>query len=420
MLATLKKFMFALSGSSIMQVATLLCALIVANMFGPVGLSKFGIVQNTITTIASVLPFGLGYTAINFINKNRHDGFGLAVANFAFQICMITSLLATLLLLVTSVPFSEQFFSDRSLYIFVIFAAVGLPFAAISFIQYGLLNGYEAYRDIAKTGFISATATVAFVFAGTFVGGLYGAIAGFLLTLVIRAALLQHSLNRHCTIQYALPSRETWRKIKHFAIPAGLAGLSLTPSTWFANSLLIKYEGLEAQGVMMAALTVRMAISFIPQQLSTVLLPQYIQSEGEPQRQHLLRMLRYAGLLTGSTLGLCAIAFILREPLIGAFGDGFNADPVIFGLLLLSVTIEAMALPLSYFYARREQMWRYLFTFTYPKDFTLVIASLILVPQQGAMGLALAYVIAIAVGFALLGLTSFWSYVSNRSATVKA
>lgn len=411
MLATLKKFTQALSGSSIMQLATLACALIVANMFGPLGLSKFGIVQTTITTIASVLPFGLGYTAINYINKNRDDGLGLQVASFAYQTCLIVSLLSAILLAVLAAPFSRQFFADGSLSIYVVFAAIGLPFAAISFIQFALLNGFEAYGDMARSAFISAAATVGLVFAGALAGGLMGAIYGFLLTLIIRAALLQWSLNRYCTIERALPSPEVWRKIKHFAIPAGLAGLSLTPSTWYANSLLIKYEGLEAQGVMMAALTVRMAISFIPQQLSTVLLPQYIQAEGEPARAHSWRMIRYVGMLGGSTLGLCAIAFVLRKPLIAAFGDGFFADPVIFGLLLLSVVIEAMALPLGYFYARREQMWRYLFTFTYPKDITLIVASILLVPQNGAMGLAQAYVLAIAVGFALLGLTSLWTHL---------
>jgi O-antigen/teichoic acid export membrane protein len=387
--------------------------LIVSNMFGPLGLSKFGIVQTTITTVASVLPFGLGYTAINYINKSRDDGFGLDVANFAYQTCFIVSLVSAVLLALLAGPFSRQFYSDDSLSIFIVFAAIGLPFAAISFIQYALLNGFEAYADMARSAFVSAAATVGLVAAGAWMGGLMGAIYGFLLTLIIRAVLLQWSLNRFCTIKRSLPSREVWRKIKHFAIPAGLAGLSLTPSTWYANSLLIKYEGLEAQGIMMAALTVRMAISFIPQQLSTVLLPQYIQAEGEPARQHGLRLLRYVGLLAGSTLGLCSIAFVIRDPLIAAFGEGFTANSAIFGLLLLSVVLEAMALPLSYFYARREQMWRYLFTFTYPKDLTLVIASIILVPDYGAMGLAQAYVIAITVGFALLGLTSLWTHMTS-------
>lgn len=416
MLETLKKFTHALSGSSVMQLATLACALIIANNFGPLGLSKFGIVQTTITTIASVLPFGLGYTAINYMNKSRSDDFGLQVASFAYQTCLIVSLISALLLLFLAAPFSRQFFSDGSLSIYVFFAAIGLPFAAISFIQYALLNGFEAYADMACSAFISAAATVGLVLAGAWLGGLTGAIYGFLLTLIVRAALLQWSLGRYCKIERRLPSPEVWRKIKHFAIPAGLAGLSLTPSTWYANSLLIKHEGLEAQGVMMAALTVRMAISFIPQQLSTVLLPQYIQAEGEPARQHVLRMVRYVGLLAGSTLALCVITFLMRDPLIGSFGNGFHADPVIFGLLLLSALIEAMALPLSYFYARREQMWRYLLTFTYPKDLTLIIASIILVPQNGAMGLAQAYLIAISVGFTLLGLTSIWSQMMRPTA----
>lgn len=417
MLATFKKFMFALSGSSIMQLATLACALIVSNMFGPVGLSKFGIVQNTITTISSVLPFGLGYTAINFINTNRQNGFGPAVADFALQTCLIISLFSAVLLLILAEPFTLKFYSDDSLSVYIVLAAIGLPFATVSLVQHSLLNGFEAYAELARSAFMSAVFTVSFVIAGAWISGLQGAIYGFLFALFARASLLQCLLVKQFPCRWALPSVDVWNKIKHFAIPTGLAGLTLTPSVWYANTLLIKYEGLETQGVMMAALTIRMAISFIPQQMSSVLLPQYIQAGQEDIKVHIIRIGRYIIIMTGLTVVLCITAYIMRDILISAFGNDFHIDQNVMMLLMLSLVFEATATPFSHVHAKYQTMWRFMLIYSYPKDFIFVFCSFIWVPSHGTTGMAFAYIASNLAGLALVSCSAFGLLFKNNAKT---
>lgn len=391
MLATLKNFAHALSGSSIMQLATLVSALIVSNMFGPLGLSKFGIVQTTITTIASVLPFGLGYTAINFMNKGQDDGLGLSVASFVYQLCLITSLASALILALFSEFFSQQFFLDNNLSIYITFAAIGLPFATITVIQYAILNGLQAYADMAKSSYISAFVTIIIVLVCAWSFGLKGTIIGFLLTIFIRAIILQYLLDKYLNVKLSLPSIKVWRRIRSFAIPVGLAGLTMGPSTWYSNSLLIKYEGLEVQGIMMAALTIRMAISFIPQQLSTVLLPKYLQSNDEFIYHELLRIFRYVALLGVTSLFLCLFVFTFRNYLITLFGNNFHADTKIMALLLISVTLDAAATPFAHVHAKYERMWRFALISSLPRDLFFLVICLNLIPIYGALGMAIAF-----------------------------
>lgn len=403
MWATLKNFTHALSGSSIMQLATLACALIVSNMFGPLGLSKFSIVQTTIVTAASVLPFGLSYTAITFIGKHRDNKFSLQVANFAFQICFFLSLIAAVAVFILAVPIAEKFFSDSDLFIYLIFAAIGIPFATLAVIQYALLNGYEAYAEMARSAFLSALATVGIVSLAAYFGGLTGAIIGFLTALIVRTCLLHWSLTKICQIKIDFPSLEVWRKIRHFAIPTGMAGLIFMPSSWYANTLLIKHEGLPEQGVMMAALTIRTAISFVPQQLSTVLLPQYMSAQLSSRAAHLWKIASYVTLMAGSTLVLCAIAYGLKSPLVSAFGEGFHANPTVFALLLASVVFEAGATPFSHVHAKYEKMVRFVSLYSYPKDILFLLLCIFLIPTSGATGLAIAFLVSSIYGFVSVG-----------------
>jgi O-antigen/teichoic acid export membrane protein len=398
----LKNLSFMASSTALMQITTFSLTLIVANVFGPSGLAKFNITQTTINTFASLSQFGFGYTAINYISKSNDDDFLQKIIDICLKIPIYISLFICVVMVFYSRSISNTFFSNEELSIYIIYAALGLPFASVALVQMSALNGFEGYRSMAAISIATTFLTLALVVAGAWSYGLAGATVGFVLSIILRGLMLQRELGKFVAIRLSLPSLEAWQSIKHFAIPAGLAGLSLTPSIWFANSLVIKHVGLEGQGIVIAALTIRMAISFVPQQLSAVLLPQYLRSIGEPRSRHMLRMATYMTVLVGVSSVLCLFAFLLRGPLISVFGPSFHADPLLFGLLLGTTVIEAIGLPFSFLYARREQMWRYLFIFTYPKDLALVVAALFLIPQNGALGLAQAYMISAGLGLSML------------------
>ena len=406
-------------GALAVQGTTLIISLFIANLFGPIGLAKFSVTQNTIVTLSAVCQFGLGYTALNFVARNRAgaDVEAIEIVRFCLVSATIVAALCAFLVLVFSDVISVYIYGDTELIFFVCLSAVGIPFVALSLVQHSILNGLERYASIFSLSVVSMIASLTLVFAGSIIGGLQGAAVGFVVSLAARSLMLHFALSRALPLQWSLPSMTTWRHIRSFAIPAGLAGLSLTPSTWFANAWLIKHAGLETQGLVLAALTIRTAISLVPQQLATVMLPRYLRADDQGPRQHRYQMLIYGSVLAGITGIFCIGAFLFRNGLFQLFGNEFRADAGILALFLAAAFIEAVGLPFSFYYARREKMWAYLLTFTYPKDLILVVTSLVLIPAYGGIGVACAYLSSAAFGLISLAAVQIIVYVRLRLAT---
>lgn len=406
------------AGSIVTQGATLVLTFLVANTFGPSGLTKFSITQSTVNMAATIGQFGLGYTAFILISHSKIKNYSesISVIQFCLSTVFIFSLICSALLFAFSGLISSYLLNDPSLVFFVSLSAIGVPFMALSLVQQSVLNGLERHDFIFYLSLISMATSISLVLLGGSAAGLQGAAVGFVISLAVRAAMLQMIIQKLVPLKWALPKAATWGRIRSFAIPAGLAGLSLMPSTWFANAWLIKHQGLETQGLVLAALTVRAAISLVPQQLSTVLLPRYLRSVEESAGHHRILMLAYAAVF-GLTTGLfCIAAFIFRDDIFQLFGEEFYADSTILILLLSANFVEALGMPFSLYYARRKQMWSYLLTFTYPKDLVLVIASLVFIPVYGGVGIAYAYLGSAVFGFISLAVAQIITYLRRRIA----
>ena len=405
-------FMLLLS-SAVLQATSFICAIIISNKFGPIGLSKYSITQNTINAVAAIAQFGFGYTALKFISSEEDSNRRNSIVLMCLSIPIIISTILSIVIIFFSKNISSMFFADESLYIYLIFAACALPFAAVSLVQHSALNGFEGYRSMAWASVLSALAMVGLILLGGLLHGIIGATIGLSIAIFVRSAMLYLSLRNFIIFKFSFINKKIWNRINRFAIPAGLASLSLTPSIWYSQSLVTKHIGLEGQGVIVAALLLRMAISFIPQQLSNILLPKYIRHARDNGNNKFRFFSLCLLFLTTITFFLFIFLFIFKDFIITSFGKGFHADPMVFGLLMGSVVFEAAALPFSYVFAGREQMWRYLFVYTYPKDLALVVACIFLIPADGALGFAKAYMISSGVGFALVCVTSMPIFFPN-------
>ncbi|WP_430443167.1 polysaccharide biosynthesis C-terminal domain-containing protein [Sphingorhabdus contaminans] len=420
-----KKFMnqvFALalsgSGTVVLQGTTLLLTIAIANIYGPIGLSQFSVTQTTMATVAGISQFGLGYTALNFVARQRSlmEAETKSIAQFCLGATLLLSSLSALAILCISGTIASYIFGNGILTFFVGLSAIGIPFMALSLVQQSILNGLERYMSIFTLSLVSMIVSFAMVFLGSQIAGLEGAAIGLVASVACRSLLLQFAIHQSLPLFWNWPSLVTWKRIRSFAIPAGLASLSLTPSTWFANAWLIKHAGLETQGLVFAALTVRAAVSLVPQQLSTVLLPRYLKSVEASAKHHRRLMIGYAALF-GLTTGLfCIAAYVYRDSVFRFFGEEFYADSTTLFLLLTANIVEALGMPFSLYYARKERMWSYLLTFTYPKDLVLVIASLVFIPVYGGVGIAYAYLVSTVFGFISLAVAQIITYLRRRAA----
>ncbi len=400
------------AGSSVvLQGTTLLLTIFIANYFGPAGLSKFSVTQNIALTIAAICPFGLGYTSLNFIAKARmtKSDETAEIAGFCLTLTALIATVASIFLMVFAKPLASYIYGNENLYFFILAASFAILPASLSLVQQSTLNGLQLYSTILTQSVFYLLIVAAFTLIGATYWGLPGVAIGFVLSLVIRAFCMQWSLSARFPTPLKFPSIDIWRKVRSFAVPAGLAGLTLTPAIWFSNAWLIKHSGLEVQGMVLAALVIRTAIAFVPQQMSNVFLPQYLSTKHENRNQHFKQMASYAASIIIVTISLCALSYVYRENIFKIFGEGFNIDESVFIALLLSNIIESICIPFSFYYTKKEKMWSFLFKYTYPKDISLIILSLVLIPINGGLGLAAAYLISFSIGFIILSFSLLYS-----------
>lgn len=408
-------------GAVFTQGATILLVLILSNLFGPVGLGQFFVTQNTVNTLAAAMQLGLAFTALTFVARYhvRDASFAKAVISFcltrSFALVTIAAIVVALLANVIAV----RVYGDERLFPFVLLAAAATPFSALAMVQFGILNGLERYLAIFWTSASSALGMIVAAVVGGLAWGVFGAAAGFALSTILRAFLLQRVIVQHTSKipTRKTPPKEIWARIRPFAVPAGLAGLSLTPSTWVANAMLLNYRGLEELGLFLAAISIKTAIFFVPQQIASTFLPRYIRQNETDERMAAQNFWYVLLMMLAASAAMAGVILLFQDPILSSFGREFVAADKFLGWLLLAVLLETASLAFSNRYAAQERMWSMLLFYTFPKDILLVIVAFLCIPSLGGEGLAIAYVASTLYGlfsYVLIAKSADWRLMRSR------
>lgn len=398
-------------GSSVLfQGSTLLFTLLASNAFGPEGLAKVYITQNTLNTLSSVLQAGLGYTALTQIARYRRNDpiFASRIANLCLRSSFTIGCVGAAALFLSMGLLAERLYGETAAYPYLGLAALALPFSAVGLVQIGVLNGLERFRDVFVSAVVSSLVLLG---AGIGLGLLLGPIGA---ALGIVAAALVRSVQFLWMIRRAMPTedagaitpafRDIWSKVSRFAVPAGLAGLTLTPATWITSGFLANSQGLTELGIFSAIIAIKSAVVFVPQQIGTVLLPRYMNLEAGSALSPPQFMMRFLGLvfLASSFLAIFFVAF--GSSVMGFFGSKFVEGLPALKWMMAATVLESLASAASHVMARGERMWHLLIFYTVPKDLALVAMAFWLIPKLGMTGLAIAYFGSWALALALVGI----------------
>lgn len=382
-------------GAVFTQGATLLLTLILSNMFGPAGLARFFVTQNTTNTLAQLLQMGLAYTGMTFAARYHAQdaSYAKAIITFCQSWVFGVATLASIAAALASQQIAAHIYGDDQLVSFLVLACIATPFTAIALVQVSVLNGLEHYGSIFLGSLTSAVFMLGASVLGAAVWGPWGAAAGFTLSAIFRATVLQwHIWRRQGSVaKKDVGPGEIWQRIRAFAIPAGLAGLTLTPTTWLANAMLLNHGGLQELGLFMSALTLRTAIFFIPQQIGNTFLPRYIR-QSQTDAPAAARNFRKVMLLTiGISAGMALASVIGGSHILALFGKEFGQADTNLQLLMLAVVFETASLAFSSRLAAKERMWTMLLAYTWPKDLLLLLVAFVTIPHWHGTGLAIAY-----------------------------
>ena len=390
-------------GNAFGQGSTFALNLIAANLLGRYAFGAFTSVQATLSTVAALGQFAIGYTVTKHVAEFReHDPDKAArILRLCAIVSTTTAIVAAAALAAGATAIAERAFQIPSLARPLRIAAIAVLFVVMNGYRTGALAGLEAYPALARAGVASGIIYIVVGAIGAFVGGVDGAVAGVSVSAaaqwVILGRFLTNELARHQLSRTGDPWQERSTLLR-FALPASLTGFITLPALWFASALLVAQPGgLDQMALFGAANSFRVIVLFLPSTMTSVgtslLNNQRRSGDASYQRVFWLNLA-----LTTASAVVAAVAIVALGPwLFRAFGKGFDPAAGALRILMIAAVIEAIAVATYQVIQTHGHIWSTLFLISIPRDGLIVLLAWKLSHTYGASGLAAAY----ACGWAL-------------------
>lgn len=386
-------------GTILAQGSVFATSILVANKLGSQSFGEFSLLQNTALTLSAVTQVATGATATRYVAQYRATDPARAgrILGFCTLLTLITGMIGLILLLVLSDWLSTATLKAPQLADGLKIMSVYLLFSAMSGYQTGALAGLEGYRHIARLGVLHAVVHVTVVAGGVWFYGLPGALWALVASLVARWLLYNRVIQRETArfgirIAYVMEKDERLVLLR-FSLPAALAGLTAMPALWLANTFLVQqYDGYRQLGLYSAAFSLKTAVMLLPNVVNSVG-GSIINTCLGPKDLSRYRKAYWSNVLATSLSALLGAIFVLvfSNFLLSIFGHEFLGAHAALVILILCTIPEALALALYQIIQTREKMWWSLLAVSIPRDGLIVIAAYLLVKENGASGVAMAY-----------------------------
>ncbi len=233
--------------------------------------------------------------------------------------------------------------------------------------------------------------------------GVDGVIVGLVVSASVRWVLYGTALRRGAASQGIVPSRKGVARetdlLFKFALPASLGGVSALAAIWAANALLVRQQnGLADMGLYAAASNLRALLLFLPtvaNSVGTSVINNFANEHQIAQyRAAFWANLAFTvlTLLIGGGHSLCSAARSFRSL------DEIHGGHLLLNILIVGAIAEGMGVAIYQIVQSKARMWMSFCLISIPRDLLLVALAWTLIPSHGAVGLAISYALAAALG----------------------
>ncbi|CAN5730822.1 hypothetical protein BH24ACI5_BH24ACI5_07850 [soil metagenome] len=410
------------------QGSTLLVNLVVANVLGREVFGRYTMVLATVATLGALGQMSMGYTATKHVAEFRSIDPARTSRILGLCACVaaIAALAVALALAAGGGWLARTVLNAPELGLELRFAAAAVFFTVLNGFLAGALAGLESYPALARAGVITGTVYAVICTSLAMAFGLPGAVGGIALSASVQFGVLAWFLARE-SARHGVPftRRGMWQEraiIANFAVPASLSGAMYQPAVWIGTALLARQAaGFHQLALFGAANAFRTMVLFAPQVINNVGMAVL-----NHQRRSNPRGYRHVFWLNAGMSSLAAVAGAGLLLLAGVsplrlFGPDFTDGRVVLTIMLGSAVIEAVALAVYQIVVSRGHIWASLAFVAVPRDLSLVLLSLALVPALGATGLATAHASAWFLSFlGVLGLATWKRGASPPAVPVPA
>lgn len=378
-----------------------LCAMILAaRIIGTEDFGGLGIIRNTLEVFAVFSSAALGATATRYISTEitRDIARTGKIVSLISVTALLMSALFSLILLFGAEFISARYLEKPELGTPLMVGALLLFVSIWRGVFDAILLGCHEFKLVAIGKLLEGTGALIFVPLLSLYFGLTGGLFGLTIAVAIGATAslifsAQELRKRSVRLEFSSALSE-WRMLINFSLPSLIAGTVATPVLWACLLIVARLDnGYAELGLYTSAYQLYTPAVFISMGVASASLPalsSHLMREGLSVFASNLRK-TYA-VSFAITCSISAPLILFSGYLIGLFGENFSDAQRIMQFLLFAApfhtsslinTTAIQAMNISWALVPTHIVW----------GASLLIASLVLVPINGGLGLAIAFLL---------------------------
>ena len=396
-------------GSVALQGTALLGSILCARILGESSFGELAIVRSTMLMLSVLAGSGMGVVATKYVAEYRDTDCGRTgrMIGLLFKVAVLCGggIGFSCLLLASPLAVWGMKAEHLSLALRIGFL---LPLLySLSGIQLGVLAGFESFQSVAWLNSLDAVLIFVCGVGGAWTGGVDGAVFGLFTAGTVGFFVKHRTMVRQCNrrgIHVSLPTcRTEWSALWKGALPAIVLGLVFFPCDWFTRLLLSRQPGgFSELGIFTAAYTWGQTVLFLPAHAVGPTQSIFANLLGVG---HVNSFRRLAGITIVSATALALIVAVVlsmwSRQLMAAYGGSFADGWRVLMPIAFAHVFYAATMPFKNILITLDRIWSQALHHCILGGSLLF--SAILLSHYGALGLALAHLIAWCVMFGWQG-----------------
>jgi len=391
---------WATAGSCLGQGASLVASLVLARVLGRRVFGEYILIQSTVVALASFACLGLGVAATKYVSLYRRTDPARAgrILGLANMVAFLSGLIFSIGLAGLAPSLVPAGAGRAAVVDGLRWSAPYVFWMALNASQVGTLAGLERFRAAALIHTSNGFATLLATWLLTRGFGLKGAVVAqaagaFFLWLQYHLAITAEIGRQGIAVSY----RTAWSERSALALvsaPAAISGVIGSAAIWWSNANLVKAGSYGELAIFGAANNLRLATLFFPLIVYRVAAPVLNSLATDADSGRYRRTFwGVTALGGGAAASLAVILCLFGQRLLHLFGKDFVSPAGLIAVLLGSVCLEALSGGLYHAIFTSGSLWLH-FAISTLWAAILVTAGRIAVVHAGAVGLALAYLLA--------------------------
>jgi len=397
--------MFSLASIVATRAASVVNAIVIIRVLGPNDYGVLSIVTLTMSVMLLVATFQIPAALVKYLSdmpQDRQDEASRLISS-GLLLASIATALAMLVIIILAPILAFSVYGDSRLQLLLLVASLSLLLSSISAPLFATFQGFEHIRELgvrtAVSAILSIPSTVVLVVLFGLLGAVIALAVNSCISIAVNVALLRRIwVSHHLRLRFIL-DRSACGKLLNYSYLAVLSAIVVSVTLWFCNSLLVTSKSFVELGRYSAGYGLAAYLLFISVSIGVPLVPIVSRLHKESPAgmpQFVASTIRVGSLLTLiPTLILAA----LPEPFLRILYDApyVAAAPVV-RFAAPAMFLASIGALVGYIIAGTGQM-RGGLMLNVSWAVTFVGLSLVLVPQSGEVGLAVAVLCAYAVLF---------------------